>query len=149
MVDEDEKAPRDEEILAKPAIPQRVQDLLIEKVRSIEELEILLWFRLNPAPCSAATISRELKLATASTADALYRLVNNQMLDVQMAADGTGQFAPSAQAVVIVDELARTYQDFRVETLVLISGNAIRRVRHGALKTFSEAFRIRGDKKNG
>lgn len=148
-MDEEDKAPPDDNRLASPAIPQRVQELLIEKVRSIEELEILLWFRLNPAPCSAAAIARELKLATVTTADALYRLVNNQMLDVQVGADGTGQFAPSARAVVVVDELARTYQDFRVETLVLISGNAIRRVRHGALKTFSEAFRIRGDKKNG
>ncbi len=132
-----------------PAIPPRVQRLLVERVRSIEELEIVLWFRLHPGPCNIETIARELKLAKTTTADALVRLVGNQMLEAQPNADGTGLFAPAAQAAAVVDELAKTYEDFRVETLVLISGNAIRRVRHGALKTFSEAFRLRGDKNHG
>ncbi len=130
-------------------IPPRVRELLVEKVRSIEELEILLWFRSNPAPCSAAQLASELKLQATTTADALLRLLGNQMVDAQAAPDGTGLFIPAEEAAPVVDELARTYESFRVEMLVLISGNAIRRVRHGALKTFSEAFRLRGDKKNG
>jgi hypothetical protein len=130
-------------------IPPQVRELLIEKVRSIEELEILLWFRLNPRPAMAVEIARELKLAATTTADALLRLVGNQLLDVQLTADGAGLFAPLSQAASVVDALAQTYEDFRVEMLVLISSSAIRRVRRGALETFSEAFRLRWDKKDG
>jgi hypothetical protein len=134
------------------AIPESVRELISRAVQSIEELEVLLVLR-GPVMRSwtAAQLASELRLPEGVLVTALQALVVSELaLQVNDSTPLQYQYrlqVPEAEEAV--EDLAEIYAQNRVEVLMLISSNAIDRVRKGALRTFSDAFRLRGRKKDG
>jgi hypothetical protein len=134
------------------AIPESVRELISRSVQSIEALEVLLVLR-GPVMRSwtAAQLASELRLPEGVLVSALQALVVSELaLQVDDSRPLRYQYrlqVPEAEEAV--EDLAEIYAQNRVEVLMLISSNAIDRVRKGALRTFSDAFRLRGRKNDG
>lgn len=124
--------------------------LIDERVRSIEALEALMALHAERtralSPAELATRSR---LPPQTVGSAIEELVAQRLARFDARAS-TVRYAPESEELdARVAQLAADYESHRVELLVLISSNALNRVRRGALHTFSEAFRLRGSKKDG
>jgi DNA-binding transcriptional ArsR family regulator len=130
-------------------IPVEVRELILDRLKSIEELEVLLLIRTDaPRAWTTEQLASTLKLPAASVEAALSALSANRLVTAQP--DGTHQYdAADAKTRLSVEMLAQVYAGSRVEILVFIATNAINRVRKGALQTFSEAFRLKGRKDDG
>lgn len=134
------------------AIPARVRELLRSSIRSIEELELLLVLRRPVTRSwSAEQLGQELRLPEPMVVTALQALVLSK-LAIQVGERSPLQYRYRVQepeAEQIVGELMDAYTQHRLEVLMQISSNAIERVREGALRTFSDAFRWPGRKRDG
>jgi DNA-binding IclR family transcriptional regulator len=129
-------------------IPQEVRELIQEHIHSIEALEVLLFlFQRHDRWLSMVDIARELRIGDSSVQAAVADLTTHGFVERDTTAAqyrvGTTHKDRSVAA------LLHTYEHARVETLVMISRNAIGRVRNDALKIFAEAFRLGGRKKDG
>jgi hypothetical protein len=133
-------------------IPAGVQQLLRSSIHSIEELEVLLTLRgAVVRSWTAAELARELRLTEAMMVTALQALILNR-LALQVREESPQQYQyrlQESEVEEIVAELSKTYSSHRLEIIMQISSNAIKRVREGALRTFSDAFRLPGRKKDG
>lgn len=133
-------------------ISTRVKELLTASIHSLEELEVLLTLRGAVMRSWTATqLARELRLPEAMVVTALQALVLNK-LALQVGEQSPLQYQyrlQEAEAEETVAELGETYRQLRLEVIMQISTNAINRVRQGALRTFSDAFRLPGGKKDG
>jgi DNA-binding HxlR family transcriptional regulator len=132
-------------------IPAQVCALIRASIHSLEELEVLLiLYNERTRSWSAEQLSNELRISETLVVAALQALIVNKL--AARVGDGTPPqyryLVQDPDAEPIVDELARTYAHNRVPVLMQISSHAIERVRKGALKTFSEAFRWPGGKRD-
>jgi hypothetical protein len=133
-------------------IPSEVRELVGSSIHSLEELEVFLFMRgASTRDFSAEQLSRELRLQESMVVTALQPLVMRKLvMQVGVTSPLRYQYGPQApQARQAADKLAELYADNRMEVLMLISGNAIERIRQGALRRFSDAFRFSGRKKDG
>jgi predicted transcriptional regulator len=132
-------------------ISAEVRELLQERVQSIEALEALLLLFREPErnfPDSevASAIGIDVELVRA----ALEALEREGLVGRFPGSPPTFRYQPANQRLgELVVQLAATYAAQRVDVLVMIANSAMGRVRKSALHTFSEAFRLRGPKKNG
>jgi hypothetical protein len=129
-----------------------VRNLIRDRIHSIEQLETLLLLRAEPERSwKSGEIAEALRFTEGAAELALDTLSETELVEAQAhTSPRTFRYAPRTRELSQqVDGLAECYQTFRVETLVLISTNAIHRVRSHALNTFAEAFRLRGPKKDG
>jgi hypothetical protein len=134
--------------LADDDIPALARGLIEQRIHSIEALEVVLALReRGNDKVSVRDLSAKLRISVESTEGALAELVNADL--VSRHGDMARYQPASAELQEAVEALVVTYEHKRVETLVLISKNAIGRVRNDALKTFAEAFRVRGRKDDG
>lgn len=124
-------------------LPPDADALLGRQVRSLEELEVVVYLHNAGRSCHAQEIAVALRLPEAATVTALQGLVLNRLV-VQ-----TGSSSPLLYVLAAEDELraavaglARAYEANRVEVIVLVSERAIQRLRSGVLKMFSDSFRI-------
>jgi hypothetical protein len=136
--------------VSEAALGEGTQRLLEEQVRSIEELEVLMALQAERASwLPVQLLASKVRLSLESTRTAVEQLAAKGLVS----SDPSGvevRYAPaSAELDARVEQLVLDYTNHRVELLVLISSNAMNRVRKGALHTFSEAFRLRGPKKDG
>jgi biotin operon repressor len=128
-------------------IPALARELIKERIHSIEALEVVLALRERKGqPVAYAELSATLRISESSVDSALDELRAGGLVVCQ---GGKACYQPAPQLEPAVASLVETYAQMRVETLVLISKNAIGRVRNDALRTFSEAFRLRGRKDDG
>ena len=126
-----------------------VQALLRDRVHSVEELETLLVLRSDRLRVwSASELASTLRIGLSGVETALSKLVANG-LSVATASGAHAYKAESPQLGQAVDELAKAYDEQRIEVLVFISQSAISRVRTNALRTFAEAFQLSRGKKDG
>lgn len=134
------------------AIPAKVRELLRSSIRSIEELEVLLVLRgAVVRSWTSEQLGQELRLPEPMVVTALQALVLSK-LAIQVGEQSPLQYQYRLQepeAEEIVQELIDAYTRHRLEVLMQISSNAIERVREGALRTFSDAFRWPGRKRDG
>jgi RIO-like serine/threonine protein kinase len=129
-------------------IPDDVRHLIQERIHSIEALEVLLLlFQRHGQWLSMAAVAGELRIGESSVEAAVADLVSNGFVERDASAAQYRLGATNTDHVVA--KLLRTYEGARVEVLVMISRNAIGRVRNDALRTFAEAFRLGGRKKDG
>ncbi len=132
--------------------PEAVKALLREHVTSYEKLELLLLFGGEPLqPWTTASLSSRVHIPEELTVEALDALQRSKL--VQSTIEG-GQrvvhYAPAtAQLAHAVRELLRIFPDRRAAIIVFMNANAIERVRSGALRTFSDAFILRKEDKDG
>jgi predicted transcriptional regulator len=126
-----------------------VSQLLEASVRSIEELEVLLYLRREAAQKRPSQLAEALSIHDSVTESALLNLERAGL--VASAEDGKAyRYAPSEPALAsAVEALVEAYQRNRVQIIMTISSNAIERMRHGVLQLFSDAFRISRGKKDG
>lgn len=126
-------------------LSRSVEELIERRIHSIEELESILLLRSEPGRIwSSLDVSNSLRITEVSAQAALQELVRSDLAhprgdDYQYASEYEDE----------VGALATAYTQYRVEILVLISTQAMNRVRDGALRTFSEAFLLGGRKKDG
>jgi hypothetical protein len=130
-------------------LPASVETLLRERIRSVEDLEILLLLhRERERALPRADIASILRINVQLAMAALNNLVNAGL--VVEPSGAAFQYAPARSELdAAVGELAAFYPEHRIEVLVFISQNAISRVRQDALRTFAGAFQITGRKKDG
>jgi hypothetical protein len=129
-------------------IPLEVRKLIQERIHSIEALEVLLMLyqqRVRALPLTE--IAAQLRIGKASVEAALSELESTGL--ARRAAEEAVYPPTPLELERAIAGLLHTYEHFRVEILVMISKNAIGRVRNDALRTFAEAFRLGGKKKDG
>jgi hypothetical protein len=120
-------------------IPEAVEKLIATRIRSVEELEVVLLLHAHAQRSwSVAEIAAELRTSASLVASALGRLKTTEVVIV----DGE-RYQLAGPQTEALQELARCNREHRVEMLVLISAKAIERVRSEALRTFAEAFRFK------
>lgn len=135
--------------MPKNDLPAAAEALLRERVHSFEELEVLAFLhRARPEAATAHRIAAALGIATAAATDALCELARRGLVAAEAGAEPRFRCPPLPPELdAAVASLARAYHDNRLAVVKLMSENAIRRMRTGALRAFSDAFVI-GRKKN-
>jgi DNA-binding transcriptional regulator PaaX len=127
---------------------EHLRQFLFERVATYEELEILLLLRRKEGQAfSVAGVAKELG---ASNEDCRAALQNLERQGLLASAEEPPRFryAPSDSVLAQrVEELAAAYQDQRILVVQMMSGNAVARVRTAAIRTFADAFRLRGQKR--
>ena len=116
----------------------RVCDLIVDRIESVAQLEVLLLLLRDPARLwTAAQLATELRVADSWTQAQLQEL-SQQNLAVR---DGQGfRYDANAATHATVQELERAYQSHPVAVVTLIYTKPNR-----TLKSFSDAFKLRKD----
>jgi hypothetical protein len=129
--------------MADEGLPPNVDALLRQEVRSVEELEVLVYLYKERRSRGSLEIAAALKLPEAGTVTALQALVLAKIV-VQTGESSPLQyvFAPQGDLGPAVEGLVRAYDENRVELIMLISERAMERLRTGVLRMFADSFRI-------
>ncbi|ABS24303.1 MarR family transcriptional regulator [Anaeromyxobacter sp. Fw109-5] len=128
-------------------IAHDIRAFLLAYVESYEQLEILLLLHREAAAWQPPGVADALKIPLSSAAASLDELAARGLLRRER---GGYRFDPGDPSVAcLVAGLARAYEERRVAVIDLMSANAMDRIRRSALRTFAEAFRLRGTKKDG
>ena len=123
------------------SLPPEVLELIARQVESMEQLETLLLLHAEPGRSfTAADIAERLTLEPASAARTADLLEGRHLLE-RGAAPDSWRYAAGTTFHAAVESLAHAY---RTRPVTLIKAVYERPV--GALRSFSEAFRIRGDR---
>lgn len=145
--------------MATPEIPPSIQKFISEHIDSVEQLEVLLLLRAihvpgldldSPAAIAASTldataISAELRSSPESVSRRLESLVAHGMLKRVCAEPPIRyRFAPGDEALAaLVEQLAEIYRERRITVIQMIFSRP--QGAFDALRSFSNAFKIKGD----
>lgn len=123
--------------MAVSGFPRNVETFILSYINSVEQLEILLLLRKQEA--DADQINRQLRTSLTSVETRLNDLIRKNLV-VMREDEGRRIFSlnPSEKLSSIIDEVAVLYQTHRVAIIDLIFSQA-----HNALRSFSDAFRLR------
>jgi hypothetical protein len=127
---------------------EHLRQFLFERVPTYEELEILLLLlRKEGQALSVAGVAKELG-ASGEDCQAALQNLERQGLLARAEDPPRFRYAPSDPVLAQrVEELAAVYRDQRILVIQMMSGNAVARVRTAAIRTFADAFQLRGPKK--
>ena len=138
--------------MAADELPEEVRKLLRDHIASYEQLELLLLLRAELEHAwTAEALSARLRIPASLALLALDEL----QTDGLVGARGRGrekQYAYLTQSNHVeaaLEHLVTAYREHPIPILRQMSANAIERVRTAALRTFSDAFILRKDKKDG
>jgi len=133
-------------------LPEEVQRLLRDHIESFEQLELLLLLRAGlDHPWTVEALSARLRIPASLVLLALDELQTAGFVTAR-ALGAEKQYTYVAQGSHVeatLERLARAYHEHPIPILKQMSANAIQRVRTAALRTFSDAFILRKDKKDG
>jgi len=120
-------------------------------VHSYEELEILLLLHeRREGRWSIDSVAAELRLPETLATTALAGLHARGLLERAPGEPGKFWYDPaSSRCDAQIASLGRTYREDRFAVVEVMSASALGRIRSSALRTFAEAFRLRGPKNNG
>ena len=126
-----------------PGISQEVRALLLERIDSVVQLELLLLLQGSPDRAwTAADVAQQLRIDPSWTTGQLGELVSRGLLAPSADVAGAFRYAPaSPQLDLAVVQLARDYAERRVTVITLIFSKPVDK-----LRTFADAFRLRKDK---
>jgi hypothetical protein len=131
-------------------LPAEVQALLLDHIESYEQLEILLLLRLEAAESwSEERISSRLNISPTLTTAALSALRLSGVVKLRGEWPRYEYAADTPAIDDAVNMLVAIHSTHRFEIIKLMSANAIRRMRTGALRAFADAFVLRKDKDDG
>ncbi len=130
-------------------IPESVRTFLRENIESYEHLEILVQLlRSRERTWTLEQVAQELRLAPGPTLAALQYLTARGLL--VESARGTYSYAPRVEALDrAAVALVQAYDRDRLEIMKLMNAHAVERLRSSILRTFAEAFRMRGPRSDG
>jgi hypothetical protein len=117
-----------------------LRELLATSIRSVEEIDLIFYLHRDGGPRTALELATAMRVAEATAVGVLLRLVLSRIV-VQEGDSSPSRYvlAPTrAELREAVDELVRVYEDCRLDILLLISTNALERVRSGARRAFSD-----------
>lgn len=142
--------------MADTGLSEDVKKFIAEHLSSVEQLEVLLLLHRNQQQAwSAQEVSRELRIDPTSAAERLADLEARGLLTRREAAGGGPAEGDTAEPRYqyqpqkphfdhTVNDLAKSYQEYRVTVISLIFSKPIDKIR-----TFADAFKFRKDKGNG
>jgi len=127
-------------------VPDEVIAFVSAHIRSVEQLEILLLVRESaPRAWSVHEANAVIRSSEESVAAKLRTLAELGLLSRRAPGEDVFAFAPrDAELAACVDRVAETYRDRRTSIIELIYSQP-----EQTLKSFSDAFLVRKDKKNG
>jgi hypothetical protein len=133
-------------------LPEVVQRLIREQVRTYEALEMVLLLHRTPERrWRLGEIAEAVRLSEESTAAVLSDLEKQQLI---VASGGAGKpmyrlQAERPEVAAAVSALARAWDDHRLAIIKLLNATALERLRTGAARALSDAFLFNRDKKDG
>jgi hypothetical protein len=143
--------------VANTGLSEAVKKFIAEHISSVEQLEVLLLLhRRQQQEWSAQEVSQELRIDPASAGERLADLEARGLLTKHEAPVVPPPALPVAAAPLYqyqpqkpnfdhtVNDLAKSYQEYRVTVISLIFSKPIDKIR-----TFADAFKFRKDKGNG
>lgn len=127
-------------------LSEEVKRFITDSINSLEELEILLLLhRYQEQEWTAAKVSQELRLSSASVAVRLADLEKRGLLIVNEASDPLYRYQPRKPDVATtVNSLAELYPNYRFTVTNLIFSKPLDKI-----QTLADAFKFRKDKDNG
>lgn len=126
-------------------LPNKVDALLRDHLKSFEQLEILLLLRARvDESWTAEAAGAVLHLDPDLLVEAMSGLAASGLLQQTYADPPQYQYrAANENLAAAVAELVSTYQERRAAIMSQMSTNAIERIRSGSLKAWADAFVIR------
>ena len=126
-----------------PGISQDVRALIVERIDSVVQLELLLLLHGSAGRAwTAAEVAQQLRIEPAWAAGQLAELVARGLAAPATEAVDAFRYAPTPSALdATVVQLARGYAERRVTVITLIFSKPVDK-----LRTFADAFRFRKDK---
>lgn len=134
--------------------PTHVQAFVASHIDSVVQLEVLLVFCASPdREWMPESLARELRIDPAWVDNQLARLCQQGLLHRTAETPHSYQYRPQTPALhQAVTDLAKAYADRRVTVISLIYSKppaAPSAAPADPLKSFSDAFRLRKDNRNG
>ena len=133
-------------------IPEAVQRLIRDQVRSYDALEVVLLLHGDPARTwRVADVAGMVRMSD-DTAAAVLAELSRQQLVVEATGPGGRSYRLNVQqpdAAAAVDELAAAWENQRLALIRLLNANALERLRTGAARALSDAFLFTRRKNNG
>jgi hypothetical protein len=127
-------------------LSEAAQQFLWERIEDYAQFDMLLLLHRHATRVWTieATIP-ELKLPHAEAVAALDHLTKHRLLE-RCAGEVHGyRYSPTDTALeACVQELALAWEENRLAIISLMNSHALSRIRNAALRTFSNAFRLRG-----
>jgi hypothetical protein len=122
-----------------------LERLLWERIEGYGPLELLLLLRKHGARSwSAEEVALELKLSPEGAEEALGSLLKHRWVERSATAPFSYRYcSPDSTSDACVGDLARAWENDRLEVIALINAHAIARMRNAVLRTFSNAFKLR------
>jgi hypothetical protein len=130
-------------------IAHDIRAFMLAYVESYEQLEVLLLLHREATEWQPAGVADALKIPLPSATASLDELAGRGLLRRERGGAGYRLDPADPSVASLVARLARAYEERRVAVIDLMSANALDRIRRSALRTFAEAFRLRGTKKDG
>jgi hypothetical protein len=131
-------------------LPEEVRRFISEHIDSVERLEVLLLLHGAPRSWTPAQISKERRSSELAVSLSLKGLAESGVI----LADGAGfRIHGDPKLAGTLDLLAQTYRQRHVSVITFIytkpDGDGRARLPADPLRSFVDAFRIKGDKNNG
>ena len=127
-------------------IPENVQALLRDYVGSLEELLALLF--LYKGSGRGWTVQETAEAVGVPVDEARQALANLRAGGLIVGGENVFEYRSEASTAT-VELLARAYEENQVGVMMLLTANAVERIRTGALRAFADAFVIKGRKNDG
>lgn len=126
-----------------PGISQAVRALIVERIDSVVQLELLLLLQASPERAwTAAEVAQELRIEPSWATGQLGELAARGLLAPAPDAPGAYRYAPHPPELdATVVQLSKDYAERRVTVITLIFSKPVDK-----LRTFADAFRLRKDK---
>ncbi len=126
-----------------PGISQNVRSLIIERIDSVVQLEVLLLLQANTGRAwTAAEVAQELRIEPSWATGQLGELAGRGLLAPAADVPDGYRYAPSPREIdATVVQLSKDYAERRVTVITLIFSKPVDK-----LRTFADAFRLRKDK---
>ena len=135
--------------MAADEIPESIKAFLFDQIQTHEELEVVvLLARGGTQGRSEAAIVEELKIVASLVSDALKALRKRDIVD-SLTEDAKTYWHVRPDREAKLRELVALYDSQRLEIVMLMSANAIERVRTGAMRTFADCFFLGRKRDNG
>jgi hypothetical protein len=126
-----------------PGISQEVRALIVERIDSVVQLEVLLLLQANADRAwTAADVAQELRIEPSWATGQLRELAARGLFAPMPDAPATYRYAPNPPELdAAVVRLSKDYAERRVTVITLIFSKPVDK-----LRSFADAFRLRKDK---
>lgn len=120
-------------------VPKETQAFIRAHIRSIRQLEALLWLREQREGVTATALAREERIDQ-DMADDLMRAAERDGFVTGPDEEGAYRYQPKGELAAQVDKLAEVYGTYRVSVINLVFS-----MPSESVQSFADAFKIKRD----